>query len=261
MRTFVVVLLSALSFFTTGCGVVIEATKSSLSGIKISSPVVDQLGFRAESHKLIIKNRLSLTAGIIINGYNSKLELYPNEDLVFTSSWEPFVNAEMTIVLVFRETDGSYGGYAEKTFNSGSFAQSEAWTLFASDITCYGQRLAESDDAPEFEPRVRQFRLPREWFNGTSFFGMINDTQGELRVTTNGSVRTETLAPGEVYTVRTRDWSSSSRWGNRQPVIIQLEGWDDDGRYIGICERHFYPTSDGVRSQFEAVAPSSLYRR
>ena len=261
MKLFVALLVAVLSFLATGCGMVLEATKSSLSGIKISSPAAREIGFRAESHKLIIKNRLGLAAGIFINGKDSRLELYPNEDLVFTSSWEPFAQAEMTIVLAFRDGDGSYSGFTARTFNAGSYAQSEAWTIFAADVTRFGQRLAESPDAPEFEPRVRQLRLPREWFSGTTYFSLINDTEGKLRVTTNGSVRTGALAPGEVYTVRTRDWSSSSRWGGRQPVIVQAEGWDKTGLYLGICERSFYPSSNGVRSQFEAVAPSSLYRR
>ncbi len=244
-----------------GCGTIIEATKSSLSGISIESPVARQLGWRAETHRLIFKNRLHLSADIIVNGKVSGIQIYPNEDITFANNFEPFHSAEISIVLIFRETDGAYGGYAERTFNAGSFARSEAWTIFASDVTRFGRRLSESADAPEFEPRTRQFRLPREWFNGTTFFGVINDTEGKLRVTTNGSVRTDALAPGEMYTVRTRDWSSSSRWGGRQPVIVQLEGWDEDGRYQGICERQFYPASHGVRSQTEAISSRSFRRR
>lgn len=261
MRTFVIALVAVLSFFSAGCAMVVETTKSTLSGISISSPAARQLGLRAETHRLIIRNRLHLMSNVVINGKTSDIKFYPNEDIVFSNNFEPFHSAEISIVLVFHEADGSYAGFTEKTFSSGSFARSEAWTIFASNVTRFGERLSESDDAPEFEPRVRQFRLPREWFNGTTYLGLINDTAGKLRATTNGSVVTEALSPGEVYTVRTRDWSSSSRWGNRQPVIVQLEGWDKAGRYLGICERSFYSSSRGVRSQTEAVSPSSLRRR
>lgn len=261
MKNFVVALAAILSFFSAGCGMVLETTKSTLSGISVSSPAANQLGWRTETHRLILKNRLHLVGDVMVNGKNSNTQLYPNEDLVFVSSFEPFHQAEISLALIFREADGSYAGYATRTFSSGSFARSEAWTIFASDVTYRGRRLARSPDAPEFEPRVRQLRLPREWFNGTTYAGFINDTAGKLRVTTNGAVRANSLAPGEVYAVRTRDWSSSSRWGGRQPVIVQLESWDDEGYYMGICERELYPVSHGVRSQMEAVGPQSFRRR
>ena len=261
MKIFARAFVVFFAIILAGCGTVLEATKSSLSGIKVSSPVTRQVGLRAETHRLIIKNRLHLMSSVAINGKTSDIKLYPNEDVVFSNNFEPFHSAEVSIVLIFREADGSYAGYAEKVFASGSFARSEAWTVFASDVTFLGERLSESDDAPEFEPRVRQFRLPREWFNGTTFYILINDTKGKLRTTTNGAVRTDALAPGEIYTVRTRDWSPSSRWGGHQPVIIQLEGWDKTGHYLGICERSFSPSSRGVRSHLEAVNPNDLRRR
>jgi hypothetical protein len=262
MNRFVVLFVLTVSFFSTGCYTVVEATKSSLSGIKASSPVARGLGFREETHRVIIKNRLHLAANVFVNGDRKDFQIYPNEDLVFTSVFEPFNTAFVSVVLVFHEPDGEYAGFTARVFNGSAFSRSEAWTIFAGDVTYLGRRLAESPDAPEFEPRVKTARLPREWFSGTGRLSVVNDTDGRLRVTTNGSVRTEDFAPGEIYTVRTRDFSSpSSRWGGRQPVIVQAEAWDENGRYRGIFEREFYPPSYGSQSWVESVNPSALRRR
>lgn len=260
-RIFAIFTLFA-SLLSTGCYTLVEATKSSLSGIKVSSPVARGLGFREEVHRVIIKNRLHLAGTVYVNGDRKDLQVYPNEDLVFTSVFEPFSTAYVSIILVFHEPGGEYAGFTARVFNGSAFARSEAWTIFASDVTYLGRRLAESPDAPEFEPRIKTARLPREWFSGTGRLSVVNDTDGKLRVATNGSVRTEDFAPGEIYTVRTRDFSSpSSRWGGRQPVIVQAEAWDETGRYRGIFEREFYPPSYGSSSWVEAVSPSSFHRR
>lgn len=260
-RIFAAFILFA-SLISTGCYTLTEATKSSLSGIKVSSPVARGLGFREDAHRVIIKNRLHLAATVFVNGDEKDVQIYPNGDLVFTSIFEPFSTAYISVILVFHEPGGEYGGYAARVFDGSSFARSETWTIFPGDVTRFGRRLQESEDAPEFEPSVRIARLPREWFSGTGRLSIVNDTPGKLRITTNGSVRTEDFAPGEIYTVRTRDFSSgSSRWGGRQPVIIQAEAWDKNGKYLGIFEREFYPPSYGSFSQAEAVAPYALRRR
>lgn len=261
MNRFLSLAVAIFSLFSTACGTVLEATKSSLSGIKVSSPAARSLGFREEAHRVIIKNRLHLVATVFVNGTNTGETIYSNGDLVFASVFEPFNSAYVSVILVFHEADGEYGGYAARVFNSSAVARSEAWTVFASDVTYLGKRLDESPDAPEFEPKVRKVRLPREWFSGTGRMSLINDTAGKLRVTTNGSVRSEDFAPGEIYTVRTRDFSSSSRWGGRQQVIIQAESWAEDGRYLGICQREFSPPSQGAHAWVESVSPSSLRRR
>lgn len=263
MDRFLAFLVIASSLLSTGCYTLVEATKSSFSGIRVSSPVARNIGFREEAHRIIIKNRLHLVADVFINGGAKGIKIHPNEDLVFSNGYEPFSTAFVSFVLVFREPDGEYGGYTSRVFNSSSFARSEAWTIFAEDVTRLGRRLVESDDAPEFEPRVRTFRLPREWWSGTGRMSLVNDTGGRLRVTTNGSVRTVDFAPGEIYTVRTRDLSSrSSRWGGRrQPVIVQAEAWDEYGKYLGIYQREFYPPTHGSQSWVDVVSPRSLRRR
>ena len=125
MKIFARAFVVFFAIILAGCGTVLEATKSSLSGIKVSSPVTRQVGLRAETHRLIIKNRLHLMSSVAINGKTSDIKLYPNEDVVFSNNFEPFHSAEVSIVLIFREADGSYAGYAEKVFASGSFAGSE----------------------------------------------------------------------------------------------------------------------------------------
>ncbi len=261
MNVFARVSALFFSLILAGCGTIIEATKSSLSEIKVSSPVARELGFREETHRVIIKNRLHLAATVFVNGDSKGIQIYPNGDLVFASIFEPFNASYVSVILVFHESDGEYGGYVSRVFDGSAFARSEAWTIFPGDVTKFGARLEESEDAPEFEPKVTTARLPREWFSGTGRLSVVNDTPGRLRVTTNGSLRTEDFAPGEIYTVRTRDFSASSRWGGRQPVIVQAEAWDDDGKYLGIFQREFYPPSYGSYSQTEAVSPSALRRR
>lgn len=262
MDRFFAVLVLFASLVSTGCYTLVEATKSSLSGIKVGSPVARGIGFREEAHRVIIKNRLHLAATVFVNGNETNLKIYPNGDLIFTSIFEPFNAAYVSVILVFHEPGGEYGGYIARVFDGSSFARSETWTIFPGDVTRFGRRLRESEDAPEFEPKVRTARLPREWFSGTGRLSLVNDTPGKIRITTNGSLRTEDFAPGEIYTVRTRDFSSgSSRWGGRQPVIVQAEAWDENGKYLGIFKREFYPPSYGSFSQAEAVTPHALRRQ
>ena len=259
MNRFVVVLVALFSVVLTGCGTIIEATKSSFSQIRVSSPIVRQSGFREETHRIIARNPLHLVGSLFVNGNPTDVRLYPNGSINFVSKFEPHRNAKVSMIFVFKDENKKYAGHVKKVFDAGHFARSESWTIFAQDVIYGGQRLAESEDAPEFQSSTQTVRLPREWFSGTAILAVINDIpDNKAEITTNGEERMSLVA-GEIYVVKTKNFSSSSRWGGPQPVLVQADVWDK--QYTGYREWKLTPSSFGVHSRVEAISPNSLRRR
>lgn len=239
-------LVLTCSALLTGC--------AELNGfVQFSSPMAQSVGFRSQEQAIMVTNTTQLVGDMVAFGKKFG-EIYPNETVVAATSYEPLGQNQIPFAIVFHDSEGRYSGVATRTLDVGSYAQSTSWIVREGDVVRFGERLNKpAVSAPVYAPASRRVKLPREWFNGTTWKQFVNDGRSELRIVVNGQPRAN-IKTGEVYALQARMLYERQT----QPVMITIFGFAPDGRQAGTYETQLWPQNSGVSASQEVLSPGSL---
>ncbi len=247
MRTKLALVLSASALLSlSGCASLEDGTAAALSGIRVSSPALEGLGFQQQNQVVTIVNPFAVSAELV--AYNDTFgEIRPGETLSLVKNGESFWNAQVPLALIFRK-NGEYLGSAGKIIEAGTNANSVVWALKESDVVLYGKRAPNLGRAAGMS--FRKARLPRCIFQGTSWLQFVNDSPRFAEVSLDGN-RPKRVAPGAPYAVRATGfqvgWSSYPR---PIPVIVRFVA---DG--APVAEYWLRPVPQGVSAEQRILSP------
>jgi len=243
----VFVVLLAAATISSGCASIQDGTAAALSGIRLSSPALEGLGFQQQNQIVTIVNPFDAPADLV--AFNDTFgEIRPGETLSLVKGYEPFWTAQVPLALIFRK-NGEYLGSAGKVIETGSNAQSVVWNVGESDVIRHGERAPGLGRAPGMS--FRRARLPRCIFQGTSWVQFVNDSPYFAEVSLDGN-RPKPVAPGAPYAVRATGfqvgWSSYPR---SVPVIVHFVA-------VGggpVREYWLRPVTQGVSAEQYILSP------
>jgi hypothetical protein len=259
MRAKLFPVLAIFLFIASGCTVTDQdmvrgSFATALSGVRISSPALENVGIHSQAQTLVIANPTGMPATLFAFG-KEIAEIFPGERVFAQKHYEPFWQSSVSLVLLFRGEDGNYACSAGRVLGTGAYAQSVSWVVRPDEISCFGKRPPSS--RPDvYERKSSQIRFPRETWGATSWFEAVNDTPFVMGVSVNGHNAGE-YKSGTLYSLsaRTLDYGSYGR-----SVLIQLSFYDSEGLLVGDREFRFYPAQQGVYSEQHIVTPASLRR-
>lgn len=233
---------------------------TSVSQIRVESPVLKQLGYNFNGHDLSVTNGTPFYAKIVI--YDEEVAaLGPGSVVRDTRYWEPLSPQIPILALAYQDRARTqYLGCANKvlTLSSGS-SRSLSWVIRISDIRGPDGRSLPSPSTPTYPEAEAQLasysaNFPRENWNATAFLQVINNTHFQGTVRINGRDRCR-LNTAEIYT-----FVGHQVYGNQSREITVEVVFTDQGRFIGTWNRSFRVPTSGVRAIQFVVNPQDIRR-
>jgi len=234
-----------------------QGWKALVPQVKISSPLLHQLGVHPTGHNMVVTNDTSLTCRIISYGKEVAV-LGPGDAGYDDRHWEPLQPQIPVAALCYHDPSfQDYVGAAGTIFQlygGYGYANSVSWIIREWDIRRADGGYGSNRKSVPASPRSGRVKFPREWWNGTGGIQIVNNSPDYATVRVGGRDRYR-LKPSEVYYL-----SFKNLGGYGGEVVLTLVFTDRSANFIGTAEYRVYVPMDGVFVQQYVVGQNDVRR-
>lgn len=249
-RMITVVFALALLFASQAAA---QGWRAFIPQVKVSSPLLHQLGIRPSGHNMVVTNGTSLYCRIVAYG-KEIVTLGPGDAAYDDRHFEPLQAQIPVAALCYNDPRlqnyaGSAGAIFQLSGGGYGYANSVSWTIRRLSVIEWERTETE----PGSGPRTRKVKFPREWWNGTGGVQIVNNTPYEVTVRVSGRDK-DRLRPTELCYVSAKDLGN---YGGE--VGIQLIFLTRGGEFIGTTSYLLYVPANGVYIQQYIVSEKDIF--